>query len=179
MNLYQCEIPDCDNKIPIRTKIKNRDSEHFGKKACPKCAKEHNTQKEKKFYRIKNRTEKSTEKRAEERKEYPEFFVKHINYIKENNISCAECGDRLKGDSSNVCHLVSKSSNLEVATNNNNILYLCGLFSKNNCHSIFDSNFSNREKMKVFTLAVEKYKMFKDQIINITNEVLHYENNLK
>lgn len=179
MSLYQCEIPDCDNKVPIRTKIKNRDSEYFGKKACPKCAQEHNIQKEKKAYRIKSRTEKTTEKRLEERKEYPEFFIKHINYIKENSIFCAECGDRLKGDNSNVCHLVSKSSNPEVATNDLNIIYLCGLFSKNNCHSIFDSNFFNREKMKVFPLAVEKYKLFKDQITNITNEVLHYENNLK
>lgn len=176
---YQCQILGCDNKVSIRTKIKNRDSEYFGKMACAKCAKEHDIQKEKKVYRIKKRTEKTNEKRSEERKDFPDFFKKHINYIKENNICCQECGDRLRGDSSNVCHLVSKSSNPEIATNNNNIIYLCGLYSKNNCHALFDSNFKNRENMKVFPLAVSKFNLFRYEIINITNEVLHYENNLK
>jgi len=176
---YSCQIPDCNNKVVIRSKIKNRGSEYYGKMACDKCAKEHNIQKEKKTYRIKNRTEKTTEKRREERSDYPEFFKRHIEYIKENNTCCAECGDKLRGESSNIAHVVSKSLNPEVATHQENFLFLCGLFSKNNCHAFFDSNFSNREKMKVFSLAVEKYKLFKDQVKNITKEVLLYEKNLK
>lgn len=178
MNKYPCEIPDCDNKVPIRSKIKNRDSEYFGKLVCPICADKYNAKK-RKNYKIKKRTEKTTEKRAEERKEYPEFFRKHIENIKDNNICCQECGDRLRGDVSEIAHLLAKRNNPEVAVNDMNIIYLCGMHSENQCHSLFDSNFKNRENMKVFPLAVEKYKLFKDQIINITNEALHYENNLK
>ena len=175
MPLYKCEIPGCLNTVAIRTEIKNKDSEFFGKKACPKCASEQNVQKEKKIYKIKNRTDKTTEKRKEERKDYPEFFNWHIQNIKENNLSCENCGDKLKGDSSNVCHLISKSSNPEIATLDDNIIYLCGLFSKNNCHSVFDNSFESREKMNVFPLAVEKFNKFKNQLIRITKEVLHYD----
>lgn len=187
MKKYKCEIPDCNREVIIRSKIKNRDSEYFDKMACPICAEKHNVQKEKKVHIIPKspkQTEKSTrskaktfsqQKRKEERAEYPEFFKRHIEYIKENKICCAECGDRLRGDSSNVAHVLRKSNNPEVATNLNNFIYLCGLYSTNNCHASFDSNFLNREKMKVFSLAVEKFKLFRDDIVNITKEVLHYD----
>lgn len=189
MKLYKCEIPDCDRKAVIRSKIKNRESEYFGKMACPICAEKYNVQKEKKVYaeekpqsenkpksyRIKYQTEKNKAKRKEERADYPEFFKKHIEYIKENNVHCCECGDRLRGDSSNVVHLVAKRNNPEISTNDLNIIYLCGLYSNNNCHSKYDQNFESREKMKVFPLAVEKFKLFRDDIVNITKEVLHYD----
>lgn len=171
--MYKCQL--CGQEVIIRTGIKNRDSEFYGKKACSNCASKHNIQKETKTYQIKSRTEKTNNNRKEERKDYPEFFQKHIQIIQENQLCCENCGDKLFGDSSNVAHIVSKSSNKEVATLDDNILYLCGLYSRNNCHSIFDSNFGNREKMKVFPLAVEKFNRFKDKIIKITKEVLHYE----
>lgn len=189
MKLYKCEIPDCDREVVIRSKIKNRESDYFGKMACPICAEKHNVQKEKKVYAggtykekpasknkpIKKQTEKNKQKRKEERADYPEFFKKHIEYIKENNVHCCECGDRLRGDVSEVCHIIRKSTNPELAVLDSNILYLCGMHSENQCHSRFDSSLSNREKMKCFSQAVLQFNTFRDKIVNITKEVLQLD----
>lgn len=175
MKLYDCQIPDCNNKVVIRSRIKNRDSEYYGKMACDKCAKEHNIQKEKKIYKIKSRTEKTTELRREERADYPEFFKRHIEYIKENNICCQNCGDKLRGDVSECAHIISKRNNKEVATLDENILYLCGMHSENQCHNRFDSSLSNRESMECFSQAVLQFSTFKDKIKNITKEVLQLQ----
>lgn len=174
--LYKCQI--CDRDVVIRTKIKNKDSEYFGKSACPICASKYNIQKEKKQYRINPRTEKNNHKRREDRKDYSDFFKKHIDIIKNNDAHCEECNEKLIGDVSEIAHLVKKSSNGEVATNDLNVVYLCGKFSKNQCHSNFDSNFEKRNKMNVFKIALGRFEQFRDEIINITNEVLNYEENL-
>ena len=174
--LYKCQI--CDRDVVIRTKIKNKDSEYFGKSACPICASKHNIQKEKKQYRINPRTEKNNHKRKEDRKDYSDFFKKHIDIIKNNYAHCEECNEKLIGDVSEIAHLVKKSSNGEVATNDLNVAYLCGKFSKNQCHSNFDNNFEKRNKMNVFKIALHRFEQFRDEIINITNEVLNYEENL-
>ena len=176
--MYECQIENCENKVQIRTKIKNRDSEFYGKSVCPSCALKHNEQKEKKIYVIPQSTTKTVNERKEVRKDYSKFFQKHIQLIKEGEYCCEECGDRLLGEVSEVCHILAKSTSPEVATNDSNIIYLCGRFSKNLCHSKFDNSFDKREKMKVFDLAKNRFEKIRNEIIKITKEVLHYEQSL-
>lgn len=170
--LYKCQI--CDRDVVIRTKIKNKDSEYFGKSACPICASQHNVQKEKKQYRINPRTEKNNQKRKENRKDYSDFFKKHIDIIKKNNLHCEECNDALIGDVSEVCHIISKQHNPEIATEDCNIIYLCGMFSNNQCHHHFDSSLSKRKMMQCFEKSKEKVQELESKIIKKTNEYLLY-----
>ena len=168
--MYKCEIPDCEKIVKIRTTIKNKDSEFFGKKVCPYHASQFNKKSE-----ISDKTKRTKRIRAEIRKDYPDFFKKHIELAKE--MKCEECGESLKGNVSEICHIVGKSDqggNPEIATNDLNILYLCGVYSKNQCHKKFDSSLSNREKMFVFPKALENFKLFKNKITKKNSEVLHY-----
>ena len=169
MALYKCEFPDCTNESKIRSKIKDRDSEYYGLSVCNYHA---NLLRPKK---ISEKTKRTKEKRKEQRKDYPEFYKKHIELAKE--MKCEECGESLKGNVSEICHIVGKSDqggNPEIATNDLNILYLCGVYSKNQCHKKFDSSLSNREKMFVFHKALENFKLFKNKITKKNSEVLHY-----
>lgn len=122
---------------------------------------------------LKHSTEKNKAKRAEERKDYPAFFQKHIEIMKEGKC-CEECNVRLQPSIFSVCHILSKSKSPEVATNDDNIIYLCP-----DHHARFDSALSNREKMSCFFVAVEKYKLFKEDVVNYTKEVEQIERYLE
>ena len=123
-------------------------------------------------------TTKTVNERKEVRKDYSKFFQKHIQLIKEGEYCCEECGDRLLGEVSEIAHLVKKSTNNEIGTNNLNIVYLCGRFSENRCHAKFDSNFENRHSMNVFKIALDRFKQIRDEIVNVNKEVLNYEDHL-
>ena len=166
--MYKCEIPDCEKIVKIRTTIKNKDSEFFGKKVCPYHASQFNKKSE-----ISEKTKRTKEKRKEQRKDYPEFYKKHIELAKE--MKCEECGESLKGNVSEICHIVGKSDqggNPEIATNDLNILYLCG----DMCHHKFDSSMEKRKEMKCFDLSVERYKLLKPLLLKNTSETLFYDN---
>ena len=79
-----------------------------------------------------------------------EFFDKHIEKIKQNDIQCEECGISLVGDYSEVAHIYPKSRFKSIAKDDDNIIYLCG-YIQNNCHGNFD-RYSNKmlRKMKIF-----------------------------
>lgn len=112
---------------------------------------------------IRRYSKKGLEKRKKERKELPEFYRKHINKIKTEKIQCEECGGRLRGHASEVAHILPKSYYKSVATKDSNILYLCGMFSDNRCHSKFDElPMKEVWKMKVFEKAKERFNMLKE-----------------
>lgn len=119
---------------------------------------------------------KKTYKKKQSRAEYPEFFKRHIEHIITSNQLCENCGARLRGNSSEVAHIIAKSTNPEVATDDDNIIYLCGLFSENQCHAKFDSGSSNRVQMACFGVAKKKFAKIKDKILVITPEILIFEN---
>lgn len=124
----------------------------------------------------KNKGLKKTRKKRENRSEYPEFFTRHIEHIIKSNQLCENCGDRLKGNASEVAHIIAKSTNPEVATDDDNIIYLCGLFSENQCHAKFDSGGSNRVQMACFGAARKKFEKIKEKIAVITPETLIFVN---
>ena len=156
-------------------KICGKETYIFSRGRCKGCASIQDTKPlvrtsiVQKKYTIPKQTQKNKEKRLTERMGYKEFFEKHINNILNNQICCQECGDKLQGLTGEVCHILSKSKSPEVALNDNNILYLC--FYGNSCHNKFDNNLESRSKMKIFTLAIKKFKILEPLIINFTSEV--------
>ena len=162
--MYKCDIPDCEKMVKIRTTIKNKDSEFFGKRVCPYHASQFNKKSE-----ISDKTKRTRSIRAEIRKDYPEFFKKHIEIASKKGSD--ESNVKLKGNIYEVCHILSKSLSPEVATNDLNILYLSA-----DEHSKFDSSLSKRKEMKCFDLSVERYKLLKPLLLKNTSETLFYDN---
>lgn len=167
MTLYKCEFPDCTNESKIRSKIKDRDSEYYGLSVCNYHA---NLLRPKK---ISEKTKRTKEKRKEQRKDYPEFYKIWCEIAQKSR--CEECHDRLRGDSTEVCHIIAKSTNPEVAVNGENILLLCGFYSKNQCHKKFDKSMESRKDMKVFEKSLEQFRLIQNLIIKKSAEVLFYE----
>ena len=162
--MYKCDIPDCEKMVKIRTTIKNKDSEFFGKRVCPYHASQFNKKSE-----ISDKTKRTRSIRAEIRKDYLEFFKKHIEIASKKRSD--ESNVKLKGNIYEVCHILSKSLSPEVATNDLNILYLSA-----DEHSKFDSSLSKRKEMKCFDLSVERYKLLKPLLLKNTSETLFYDN---
>ena len=162
--MYKCEIDGCDRIVKIRTTIKNKDSEFYGKKVCQYHASLYN-----KKPPISSKTIKTNINRKLQRKDYPEFFKKHIEIASKKRSD--ESNVKLKGNIYEVCHILSKSLSPEVATNDLNILYLSA-----DEHSKFDSSLSKRKEMKCFDLSVERYKLLKPLLLKNTSETLFYDN---
>ena len=161
--MYKCEMPDCEKMVKIRTTIKNKDSEFFGKRVCPYHASQFNKKSE-----ISDKTKRTRSIRAEIRKDYPDFFKKHIKIASRKR--CAETNVKLTGNIYEVCHILSKSLSQEVATDDFNIIYLSA-----EAHNRFDSSLSNRKEMKCFQLSVERYKELKPFLKKVTHETLFYD----
>lgn len=166
MKNYKCQYPNCEKMSKIRSKVKNKDSEYFGLYVCPYHAKLEKAPK------VKSDQTRRTEKaRVEQRKDYPEFYQKWCEFA--SKTVCNECGDKLKGLSTEVCHIFSKSTSPEVAVNDTNIILLCW-----DCHTRFDSSLEKRSQMKCFQKSVLQYSILKPLLKNITSETIFYENNL-
>ena len=118
---------------------------------------------------ISSKTIKTNNNRKLQRKDYPEFFKKHIEIASKKRSD--ESNVKLKGNIYEVCHILSKSLSPEVATNDLNILYLSA-----DEHSKFDSSLSKRKEMKCFDLSVERYKLLKPLLLKNTSETLFYDN---
>lgn len=110
---------------------------------------------------MKKRTQKTYEKRVEERKDFPAFYLKHIERIKKSRAVCEECGIRLLGDVSEVAHILSKGTYKSISTEDDNVIYLCG-WKQNNCHDKFDSG--RVTEMKIHSKVKEKFYLLKDKI---------------
>lgn len=116
---------------------------------------------------IRKYSKKGLEKRKEERKDFPEFFQKHIVIAKSKY--CEECGYKLTGNVSEIAHVLPKSYFKSVSTEDSNILYLCGMYSKNNCHSNYD-NFP-AEKVKEMNIYPKVQEVFKQLEEKITEKI--------
>jgi hypothetical protein len=186
---YKCDIEDCQWTGSIRSKIKNKDSEHFGKSCCPLHAKQLNKYTENKTVLkkspikssnkpIKKFTKKGMEKRKADREGYGDFFIKHIQIVINEKKVCENCGDKLRGTGvDEIAHSLSKGKYKSVATEDLNILYLCGIFSENQCHANYDKDYSTRVLMPVFKIAKERYLLFKDKVLEEGKEKMLLETN--
>lgn len=173
MKLYNCENETCCRQVSIRSTIK--EGPNKGLKVCSYCKQklEQKVTPTKKPKPIKKFTTKNLEKRREERKDLPSFFMFMAKELAKRPI-CQNCACRIDFNRfpiNNLAHILSKRKYKSVMTNPNNILFLCT--SKDDgqgCHEKFDSSISEREKMPVFAIAKEKYNSFKDSVIEHGSE---------
>lgn len=84
-------------------------------------------------------SKKGLEKRKKDREGLAEFFMECVDEIKSKKLRCQECGAELKGDVSEVAHILPKSSFRSIQTNKLNWIPLCGQWSTNQCHTNFDN----------------------------------------
>ena len=89
---------------------------------------------------MKRYSKKGLEKRKSEREGLGEFFLKHVQNIRDNKLCCEECGTKLIGDVSEVAHRLQKSIFKSIQRDDDNIIYLCSYKSINNCHSLYDGS---------------------------------------
>jgi len=119
---------------------------------------------------LKRYNKKSKEDRKEERKDFPDFFKRHIEKIQNNKISCEECGNKLQGHVSEVAHVLPKQYFKSISIDDNNVLYLCGMYSENQCHSNFDNWPQQKVKqMRVFSKICQIYEELKSKITEKIN----------
>lgn len=117
-------------------------------------------------------SEKGWNKRKTEREGYAEFFQKHISIIKDTRACCEECGAKLKGNVSEIAHILPKNLFKSIATNDDNVIYLCGMYSENECHSKFDDS-----KLKIFQnmLVFNKISLIFDKLEEVITEKIPYK----
>lgn len=112
-----------------------------------------------------------SKKRKKDRSGYKEFFERHVFIIKTNRESCRECGVRLKGNVREVCHILPKQYFKSIATDDDNIIYLC-----EEHHNEFDnSSNENVKKMKIYPLIQMSFKNLEGRI----KEKLNYKHREK
>jgi hypothetical protein len=122
---------------------------------------------------MKKYSKKGLEKRKAERECLPEFFKKHIEIAKTK--CCEECGAKLKGNVTEIAHVLPKQYFKSVMCSDLNVLYLCGLYSDKNCHNNFD-NFTQEKvkEMKIYTKVQEIFKQLEEEITEKIN-YKHYD----
>lgn len=116
---------------------------------------------------IKKYSQKALNKRKLERKCLPDFFKKHIEIARGK--CCEECGTKLQGHVSEIAHVIPKQYFKSAMCLDLNVLYLCGMFSSNQCHSNYD-NFS-QEKVKEMEIYSKVKGVFKELEETITEKI--------
>ena len=117
---------------------------------------------------IRRYSKKGLEKRKAERGCLPEFFQKHIEIAKTK--CCEECGVKLKGNVTEIAHVLPKQYFKSIMCSDLNVLYLCGLYSDNNCHNNFD-NFPQEKvkEMRIYPKVQEIFKQLEEEITEKIN----------
>lgn len=117
---------------------------------------------------MKKYSKKGLEKRKAERQDLPEFFQKHIEIAKTKY--CEECGAKLRGNVTEIAHVLPKQYFKSVMCFDLNVLYLCGLYSDKECHSKFDNLAQEKVKeMKIYPKVQEIFKQLEEEITEKIN----------
>jgi hypothetical protein len=111
-------------------------------------------------------SKKGLEKRKEERQCLPEFFQRHIEIAKTKR--CTNCGERLKGDVSEIAHRLPKSYFKSIMCDDDNVVYLGGRFSSCGCHSLYDGTNEQLQSLSIFSAEKE---IIKDLLEKVTEEI--------
>lgn len=113
---------------------------------------------------MKKYSKKGLEKRKEERACLPEFFMRHVEKIKTEKLFCANCGEKLKGDVSEVAHRLPKSTFKSIQCDDDNVVYLCGMYSSNQCHSKYDGTNEQLQSLNIFLAEKEIIKELLEKV---------------
>jgi hypothetical protein len=120
---------------------------------------------------IKKYSKKGLEKRKAERECLPEFFQKHIEIAKGK--CCANCGERLRGEVSEIAHRLPKSFFKSIMCDDNNVVYLGGRFSSCGCHSLYDGTNEQLQSLNIFSAEKEIVKELLEKVTETVNYKLH------
>jgi len=107
-------------------------------------------------------SQKGLERRKEERQCLPEFYKKHIEIAKTKH--CENCGQKLKGEVSEIAHRLPKTYFKSIQCNDDNIVYLGGRFSSCGCHNLYDGTNEQLQELKIFTQEKEKIKQLLEKV---------------
>ncbi len=118
---------------------------------------------------MKKYSKKGLEKRKAERGCLPEFFQKHIEIAKTK--CCENCGEKLKGEVSEIAHRLPKSYFKSIQCDDDNVVYLGGRFSNCQCHSKYDG--TNEQLQSLSFFAEEKLKV--EKLLEKVTENINYK----
>ena len=117
---------------------------------------------------MKKYSKKGLEKRKAERECLPEFFKKHIEIAKTK--CCEECGAKLRGNVTEIAHVLPKQYFKSVMCSDLNVLYLCGLYSDKECHSKFDNSVQEKvREMNIYPKVQDIFKQLEEEITEKIN----------
>ena len=111
---------------------------------------------------MKKYSKKGLEKRKAERECLPEFFKKHIEIAKTK--CCANCGEKLKGEVSEIAHRLPKSFFKSIMCDDENVVYLGGRFSSCGCHSLYDGTNEQLQSLSIFLAEKEIIKELLEKV---------------
>lgn len=120
---------------------------------------------------MKKYSKKGLERRKAERECLSEFFIRHVEKIKAERLHCANCGERLKGDVSEVAHRLPKSFFKSIMCDDGNVVYLGGRFSNCGCHNLYDGTNEQLQSLNIFSAEKE---IVKDLLEKVT-ETINYK----
>lgn len=115
---------------------------------------------------IRKYSKKGLEKRKAERECLPEFFKKHIKIAKTK--SCENCGEKLRGEVSEIAHRLPKSYFKSIQCDNDNVVYLGGRFSNCGCHSLYDGT---NEQLQSLSIFLAEKEVVKELLEKVTEEI--------
>ena len=118
---------------------------------------------------MKKYSKKGLEKRKAERECLPEFFIRHVNKIKTEKLYCANCGEKLKGDVSEVAHRLPKSTFKSIQCDDDNVVYLGGRFSSCGCHALYDGTNEQLQSLNIFSAEKEIVKELLEKVTEQIN----------
>ena len=113
---------------------------------------------------MKRYSKKGLEKRKAERECLSEFFIRHVNKIKTEKLHCTNCGEKLKGDVSEVAHRLPKSMFKSIQCDEDNVIYLGGRFSSCGCHSLYDGTNEQLQSLNIFSAEKEIVKELLEKV---------------
>ena len=120
---------------------------------------------------IRRYSKKGLEKRKEERACLPEFFQRHIEIARTK--CCENCGEHLKGDVSEIAHRLPKSYFKSIMCDDENVVYLGGMFSNCGCHSLYDGTNEQLQSLSVFSAEKEIIKELLEKVTEKINYKLY------
>ena len=120
---------------------------------------------------IRKYSKKGLEKRKEERACLPEFFQRHIEIAKTK--CCANCGEKLRGDVSEIAHRLPKSFFKSIMCDDDNVVYLGGRFSSCGCHSSYDGTNQQLQSLSIFLAEKEIIKKLLEKVTETVSYKLY------
>jgi hypothetical protein len=165
MATYKCEIEGCPWEGVIRSKVKNRESEYYGKKVCPKHAQEYKAKTFKNWKPLKRSeikksgkpikrvTDKTREKRKAESIIRAVYFDYHVERCKRSEESGTVIPQPTRA---NICHIFPKRKYKSIQADLTNCVYLT-LEEHTKFDMLLDiMAFEQLEKFKCWETVIER-----------------------